>query len=214
MRDVLFYPLAAALAGAFIFVALDPYAARLPSGPVSAGGRNVEDVTVSGVELHRFVTGEETGVSIDVRGAGDSGETVLWIDRQAAAVYEDPRIGPHLVIAEDIEYAMESRPIEVIVEARAAGDFPANQFEVNYFAKVEGESGWQTFGLTPDFQTYTLTFHTPKRDGDMGYDYIGIRPVAPDKHREMEVRSVRVRATAPKGAAPSQAEQPAREILP
>lgn len=203
MRDVLFYPLAATLAGAFIFVALAPNAARLPSGPVSAGGRNVEDVTVSGVELHRFVTGEDARVRIDVRAAGDSGETVLWIDREAAASYEDPRIGPHLMIAEDIEYAMESRPIEVIVEARSAGGFPASQFEVNYFAKIEGESGWQTFDLTPDFQTYTLSFYTPQRDGDMGYDFIGIRPVAPDKHREMEVRSVRLRAAAPKGAAPA-----------
>lgn len=201
MRDFLFYPLAAALAGAFVFVALDPYAERLPRGPVSAGGRDVEDVTVSGLELNRFITGQELSVSIDVRTAPD-GETLLWIDRKAGVAYDDPRRGPHLVIAEDIEYAMESRPIEVIVEARAASDFPASQFEVNYFAKVEGESGWVTFNLTPEFQSYTLTFHTPPRDGDMGYDFIGIRPVAPDKHRAMEVRSVRVRATAPKGKPP------------
>lgn len=204
MRDFLFYPLAATLAGAFIFVALDPYAARLPSGPVSAGGRNVEDVTVSGVELNRFITGEEMSISIDLRAAAD-GETVLWIDRDAGVSYDDPRRGPHLVIAEDIEYAMESRPIEVIIEARSAGAFPASQFEVNYFAKVEGESGWVAFNLTPDFQAHTLTYHTPQRDGDMGYDFIGIRPVAPDKHREMEVRSVRVRATGPKGKPPASA---------
>ena len=202
MRDFLFYPLAAALAGAFVFVALDPYAERLPGGPVSAGGRNVEDVTVSGLELNRFITGQEMSVSINVRTAPD-GETLLWIDRKAGVPYDDPRRGPHLVIAEDIEYAMESRPIEVIIEARATGEFPASQFEVNYFAKVDGESGWTAFNLTPDFQPYTLSFHTPKRDGDMGYDYIGIRPAAPDKHREMEVRSVRIRATAPKGTPPA-----------
>jgi hypothetical protein len=202
MRDFLFYPLAATLAGAFIFVALDPYASRLPSGPLSAGGRNVEDVTVSGAELNRFITGEELSISIDIRQAAD-GETVLWIDRNAGVAYDDPRRGPHLVIAEDIEFAMESRPIEVIVEARAAGDFPASQFEVNYFSKVDGESGWEAFNLTQDFQPYTLAYHTPAREGDMGYDFIGIRPVAPDKHREMEVRSVRVRATGDKGKPPA-----------
>jgi hypothetical protein len=209
MRDFLFYPLAATLAGAFIFVALDPYAARLPSGPVSAGGRNVEDVTVAGPELNRFITGEELSVSIDIRPAAD-GETVLWISRDAGVSYDDPRRGPHLVIAEDIEYAMESRPIEVIVEARQGTNFPASQFEVNYFSKVEGESGWVAFNLTPDFQAHTLSYHTPQRGGDMGYDYIGIRPVAPDKHREMEVRSVRVRAAGAKGDAPAQA---GRELL-
>ncbi|MEZ6028734.1 MAG: hypothetical protein R3C46_03190 [Hyphomonadaceae bacterium] len=203
MRDLFFYPLAATLAGAFIFVALDPYAERLPRGPVSAGGRNVEDVTVDGVELNRFVTGEDAGMSIDVRPPADGGAPVLWIDRNAGATYDDPRLGPHLVIAEDIEYAMESRPIEVIVEARGAGEFPASQFEVNYFSKVEGESGWQTFSLTQDFQPYALSFFTPQRGGDMGYDYVGIRPIAPDKHREMEVRSVRVRATGPKDTPPA-----------
>jgi hypothetical protein len=210
MRDLFFYPLAAALAGAFIFVALEPNAVRVPSGPVSAGGRNVEDVTVAGLELNRFVTGEETGVSINVRAVG-GGELALWIDREASAAYDDPRLGPHLVIAEDVEYAMESRPIELVIEARSAGAFPASEFEANYFSKEEVESGWQKFALTPEFQSYSLSFHTPVRGGDMGYDYVGIRPVAPDKHREMEIRSVQIRATGPKGRPPASS---GRELLP
>jgi hypothetical protein len=32
---------------------------------------------------------------------------------------------------------------------------------------------------------------------------VGIRPVTPDKHREMEVRSVRIHATGAKGTPPS-----------
>lgn len=210
MRDILFFPLAAALAGAFIFMALDPYGERLPSGPVSGGGRNAEDVTISGPELNRFVVGEGGGVTIDIGKAGD-GDVILRIDREASATYEDPRLGPHLVLAEDVEFAMESRPIEVIIEARSAGEFPASRFEANYFSKTEGESGWQRFDLTPEFQPYTLTYFTPKRGGDMGYDFIGLRPVTPDKHREMEVRSVRIRATGPKGTPP---ERPANGLLP
>ncbi|OYW89467.1 MAG: hypothetical protein B7Z22_00025 [Hyphomonas sp. 32-62-5] len=203
MRDILFFPLAAALAGAFVFIALDPYGERLPSGPVSGGGRNAEDILISGVELNRFVVGEGGGVTIDVGEAAGAGEATLRIDREASATYEDPRLGPHLVLAEDVEFAMESRPIEVIIEARSAGEFPASRFEVNYFSKTDGGSGWQGFDLTPEFQPYTLTFFTPKRGGDMGYDFVGIRPVAPDKHRELEVRSVRIRTTGPKGTPPS-----------
>lgn len=203
MRDILFFPLAAALAGAFIFMALDPYGERLPSGPVSGGGRNAEDISVSGIELNRFVVGEGGGVTIRIGQPADGEDAVLRIDRQASANYEDPRLGPHLVLAEDVEFAMESRPIEVIIEARSAGEFPASRFEANYFSKTEGTSGWQGFDLTPEFQPYTLTFFTPKRGGDMGYDFVGIRPEAPDKHREMDVRSVRIRTAGPKGTPPA-----------
>jgi len=209
MRDRFFYPLAFALAGAFVFMALQPYSERLPSGAVSGGGRNAEDVTISGVELNRFVVGELAGISMDIV-ATEGGEQVLRIDREATAAYEDPRIGPHLVLAEDVEYAMESRPIEVIVEARSIGEFPASRLEVNYFAKVDGESEWQGFDLTPEYQTFTLAFFAPKRGADIGYDYIGIRPVAPDKHRAMDVRSVRVRTVGEKGTPPV---APGSEIL-
>lgn len=210
MRDIIFYPLAAIFAGACIFIALDPYAERLPSGPVSGGGRNAEDVIVSGRELSRFVAGPEVSLSLDVRSL-TQGEAILWIDRQAGGSYDDPRRGPHLVIAEDVEYAMESRPIEVTIEARTAGEFPASQFEANYLATADGESGWVRFDLTDEFQPFTFSFTTPARGSEMGYDYLGIRPLAPDKHREMEIKSVRVRATGPKGASPP---PPRRDLMP
>ena len=201
MRDFLFFPLAAALASAFIFVAANPFASRLPTGPVSGGGRNAQDITVEGEELNRFVLGELAGVNIDLMHPAD-GKPFLHIDRQSTDKYDDPRLGPHLILAEDLELALESRPIEVVIEARSVGDFPATEFQASYFAKTESESGWQTFTLTREFQPYTLTFYTPKRGREEGYDYIGIRPVAPDKHRVMDVRSVEIRSTGKKGAPP------------
>lgn len=201
MRDFLFFPLAAALASTFIFVATNPFASHLPSGPVSGGGRNALDVTVQGEELNRFVLGQLAGVSIDLM-TPEGGKAFLRIDRQATAKYEDPRLGPHLILAEDLEYALESRPIEVVIEARSVDDFPASQFEANYFAKTESESGWHSFTLTREFQPYTLTFYTPKRGREEGYDFVGIRPVAPDKHRVMDVRSVQIRSVGKKGTPP------------
>lgn len=202
MRDFFFFPLAAALAGAFVFVALDPYAERLPSGPVSGGGRNALDLTIAGKELNRFVIGDLGGIDIELI-SPEGGAPFLRIDRQASAAYEDPRLGPHLVLAEDLEFALESRPIEVIIEARATGDFAASQFEANYFAKAEGESGWQTFTLTREFQPFTLAYFTPRRGREEGYDFVGIRPVTPDKHRVMDVRSVHIRAAGDKGTPPT-----------
>jgi hypothetical protein len=200
MRDQLFFPVAALLAAAFVFVALDPYAERLPSGPVSGGGRDAQDLTLAGDELNRFIVGETGGARLDlVRPEG--GEAFLRIDRQTAD-YSDPRLGPHLMLAEDLEYALESRPIEVVIEARSVGDFAASQFEANYFAKADGASGWRQFDLTREFQPYVLTFHTPQRGREAGYDYLGIRPVTPDKHRVMDVRSVRLRSTAERSDPP------------
>lgn len=201
MRDQLFFPLAAFVAGLFVFTALDPYAERLPSGPVSGGGRNAQDVTVSGDELNRLILGGTAGFTLDLM-RPEGGAAFVRIDRQAGD-YEDPRLGPHLVLAEDLEYALESRPIEVVIEARSVGDFAATQFEANYFAKVEGESGWRQFTLTREFQPYTLSFHTPRRGREEGYDYLGIRPVTPDKHRVMDVKSIRLRVAGNKGAPPS-----------
>lgn len=201
MRDILFFPVAAALASTFIFVALDPYAERLPTGVVSGGGRDAQDLTVKDTELNRFTVGNIKGMGIQLI-RPDGGLPFLRIDRQASADYDDPRLGPHLVLAEDMEVALESRPIEVIIEARSVGETPASAFEANYFAKVEGESGWRQFPLTREFQTYTLSYFTPRRGREEGYDFIGVRPVAPDGLSEMDVRSVRIRSAGDKGTPP------------
>ena len=64
MQDRYFFPLAAVVAGAFIFTAIQPFSERPPSGPVGARGRNAEDVTAQGDELHRFVPGNYNGLDI------------------------------------------------------------------------------------------------------------------------------------------------------
>lgn len=196
MRDRLFFPLAFILASTFILMALQPFAHRVPSGPASGGGRNAEDVTVKGEELYRFQPGSYDSIKVEP----GSGETlaVLRITRPAKQEYQDARSGAHLILAEDIEFALENRQIEIEIEARSAGDFPASQFEANYFSKAEFETGWKRFDLTNDFQIYRFTFDTPPRGDTEGYDYVGIRPVTPDKERTMEVRSVRIHALTPK----------------
>ena len=201
MPDTLFFPLAALLAAALVYLAIDPTADRPPRGPVSAGGRNAEDVTIKGRELNRFVPGDFGDLAI--LAAGPKGrDSTMRLDRLAEQNYQDPRLGPHIVLAEDLEQALGSHPIEVTIEARTVGDFGASSFEADYFAKAGAESGWKSFPLTKDFQPYTFSWFPPKPD-NLGYDYIGIRPVVPDKHRLMEVRSVRVRVSGPKGTPPN-----------
>lgn len=192
MRDRLFFPLAFILASSFILMALNPFSERVPSGPVSAGAGNAEDVTVKDRELFRFQPGNYDSIKF----IPASGETpaAMRITRRASDDYLDPRSGAHLVFAEDVEFALANRSIQIDIEARSSGEFGASQFQANYFAKTEGESGWRTFDLTTQFQTFSFTFDTPVRGETIGYDYLGIRPVAPDKQRSMDVRSVRIHA--------------------
>jgi hypothetical protein len=208
MQDRFFFPLAGVVAAAFVVTALQPFADRCPTGPASGGGRSAEDVVIKGREFCRFVPGSYDGLALIK--PEDGSDPTLRITRLADQAYEDPRRGPNLPLAEDVEYALESRPIEVIIEARSTGDFAAAEFEADYFAKPEGESGWKKFTLTREFAPYSFTFTTPPRGENEGRDYIAIRPVAPDKRRVMEVRSVRVHATGPKIAQPKEGA----EVLP
>ena len=196
MRDRLFFPLAFILASTFIFLALQPFAERLPSGPVSAGVGNAEDITVKDVSLYRFQPGEFESISI--RPASGDQPVLARLTRPTSEDYLDPRRGPHLILAEDIEFAMGNRQIQIDIEARSAGEFAASQFEANYLVKPEFESGWRTFNLTSEFATYSFTYETPELGNSFGNDFLGIRPVAPDKHRVMEVRSVRIHTLTPK----------------
>ncbi len=194
MPDSLFFPASALFAGLLVFLALQPFADRPPSGPVSAGAANAEDVTIANDQLRRFLPGEVGGISFQ----DEAGETTIRLSRLAEYIYEDPRMGTHLVVAEDLEYAFENRPIEITIEARSTGEVPATEFEANYLARPGEESGWQTFTLTREFAPYVLEYTPPRRGETLGYDFLGVRPVVPEKRRTMEIRSIRFRAAGPK----------------
>ena len=196
MQDRFFFLLSAAVAGAFVVIALQPWAERPPRGPVSAGGRNAEDITIAGEELHRFVPGDYEAIAIVTPPEG--GDPVLRITLMKDEIYDAPRSGPHIVLDSDLEYAFEARPVRVEMVARASGDFGARQFEADYYARPEAESGWKPFDLTPEWRTYSFDYDVPRILDDAGYDYVGIRPVAPDKRSVMELRSLRIRAMGPK----------------
>lgn len=197
MPDSLFFPASALLAGLLVLLALQPFAERPPSGPISAGAGNAEDVTVQGEQLHRFLPGDVGGITFQ---SDDNGQTTVRLSRLAEYIYDDPRVGTHLVIAEDLEYAFENRPIEITIEARSTGEVPATDFQANYLARPGEESGWQTFTLTRDFAPYSFEYSPPRRGETLGYDFLGIRPVVPEKRRTMEIRSIRLHAIGPKAA--------------
>ena len=54
-----------------------------------------------------------------------------------------------------------------------------------------GDSGWQVFDLQREFQDYSFEYDVPVIEGEQGVDYLGIRPVVPDKSRALIVESVK-----------------------
>lgn len=191
MSDRIFFPLAALIAFLFVVIAVQPWTERPPSGPVSAGARNPQDMTVALEQLHRFRTGPEG--ELDLKGVDEKGQRIVKVTRLDDEPYNDPQSGAHLVLAEDIEAAMASREIEITIEARATGDLAASGFEANYQARPGEGSDWQIFPLTADFTPYVFRWTTPPA-GDLGYDYLGVRPVVTSKRQTMEIRSIRFHA--------------------
>lgn len=186
MPDKLFFPLAILLAGLLVLLALRPALGALPTGAVSVGDGNYARVTVDGVQLNRINAGGEARIEL----IQSDDPTYLEIETAAGVLTDDPMLGPHFVLAEDIELQFSGHQIEVAITARPAQSRGATQMRVNYSAGRDGESGWQEFDLQPDWATFTLTYDVPVKTGERALDYLAIRPVTPDKTRALQISTV------------------------
>lgn len=186
MPDKLFFPLAAVLAGLLVLLALRPALGALPTGAVSVGDGNYLQILVEGTQLNRINAGGEARIDLV-----QSGNPVfLEIETAAGSLQDDPLLGPHFVLAEDIELQFSGHEIEIAITARPAQSRGATQMRVNYSAGRDGESGWQEFDLTPDWAVYRFTYNVPVKTGERALDYLAIRPVTPDKTRALQVSNV------------------------
>ena len=78
------------------------------------------------------------------------------------------------------------------IEAKPADAQGALAFEANYSAGQEGNSGWRKFNLKPGYDSYSFEWDVPvRRIADQAVDYLAIRPVVPEKHRAVEIRSIK-----------------------
>ena len=186
MRDRIFYPLALLLAGLIVFLAVRPALGALPTGPVSVGDGQYSTVTVEGTQLNRIETGGEARIEL-VR---EQGATWLQIETAAGTLSDDPQLGPHFPLAADLERQFSGFEMTITVRARPGDPPGATQMRVNYSTGREGESDWQVFDLKPDFDDYSFVYKVPVKTGENGLDYLAIRPVTPDKTRNLLIERV------------------------
>ncbi len=193
IRDSVFFPAAAMLAGALVLLALSPAFGALPSGPVSVGDGQYRTVMVSGLQLNRMQPGGPARLSLVP--AGPDSEIGIAVD--AGTLSDEPALGPHFPLAADLEVQFSGFEIEITVRAKPGETRGATQMRVNYSTGRDGESGWQVFDLKPGYDDYTFTYRVPARTGQQqGLDYLGIRPVVPDKSRTLLVERVTFRRLA------------------
>jgi len=186
MKDIVFYPLAVILGTGVLILALLPGIGALPSGPVSVGDGRYEAVSVSGLQVNRMQPGGNAALSLVEAGP----ESAIRIDVEADTLSDDPVLGPHFPLAADLEVQFSGFEIEITVRAKPGPERGATAMRMNYSTGRHGESGWQEFALKPDYQDYSFTYEVPVHRGDQGFDYLGIRPIVPDKSRSLLVEAV------------------------
>ncbi len=186
MGDRVFFPLALVIAGLIVFVAVRPALGALPTGPVSVGDGQYNTVIVEGNQLNRIEGGGEARIEL----VQSTEETALQIETAAGTLSGDPRLGPHFPLAADLERQFSGFEMAITVRARPGEPPGATQMMVNYSTGREGESDWQVFELKPEFDDYRFVYKVPVKTGENGLDYLAIRPVTPDKTRNLLIERV------------------------
>ena len=186
MTDTVFFPLAGLIAVLMISLAMRQPGGALPTGSISGADTDYRIIRVGGVELNRFVPSEYADYAIVPTDSGP----VLRITPTQDFFPANADSGPHFRLAPDIETVFSGRELRVSVRARSTAEDGAAQFELNYFAGPEGQSGWQRFQLEPNFKNFSFEFKVPAAKQDQGVDFLGIRPVIDAKGAGIEIESL------------------------
>ncbi len=186
MSDKFFFPAIIAFGLFLVFLAIQPGLNRLPQGAVSVGDMNYNRVVVEGNDLNRMVVGGQADVEL-IRGDGPAH---LQIVTASGMLSDDPRLGPHFILAADIEVQFSGFDVAITVRAAPGEARGAQAMMVNYSTGRDGESGWKQFDLQPGFEDFVFNYQVPVKSGDNALDYLAIRPVTPDKTRSLRIQKV------------------------
>ncbi|HBH44032.1 MAG: hypothetical protein CME99_13925 [Hyphomonas sp.] len=187
MKDRIFFPLALLLLVGMVLLAIWPAFGRLPDGSVTGDGVNYDQITIEGAFLNKVVAGGDATTELVRDGDGDY---LLFIEAQAGMLGPEPEEGPHFQLASDLEVQFSGRRIRSTVRMRPADQRGAMQAKLIYSVGRDGDSGWQTFDLEPEFQDFSFEYIVPDHIGDQAFDYFAIRPVVPEKTRALLVESI------------------------
>jgi hypothetical protein len=192
MRDRFFYPIATALIAGLITLALVPGPMKqrkqettILNDGYHLAGDDLKLLQAAAPNFIEYVNGPE----------GEVKSIILYsnIPRKDAT----PSAGVFRALGSRYERIFGGQNLEISVRARAGAKTPLDKFDMGYFTGEDGDSGWQTFELSKDYQDFMFSFTPNPPKGPPGRDYVGIWPGKDGNSRTMEVERISIKIIAP-----------------
>jgi hypothetical protein len=184
LPDSLFWPLAAAVAWALVWGAMQ-YRPTGQDAVVTADAFIME-----GAALDQLIPGPGTRTLFDPAASGGPVARLTATASREAAGHLSAGVGA--VVPPEFEAAVVGRDIEVRVEMRAP-DPDLTHAHIGYFVVGDADTGWRRVEVDTVFRTLTLRHHIPAGTPLGGLDWVGIWPDEDGSGRPLLVRRIEVR---------------------
>lgn len=186
IRDRFFYPLIALLIVLIVTVAM------LPSCRESLTDTDIrtQGYLALGDDLALIEASPGTTVSF----VGETGGQPAFVTASAhlARSAAPPSAGVFAPLGSDYERVFAGKNLRMTLTARQGSANPVETFRMGYFTAGPGDSGWQTFQLTPEFQDFSFTFTPPLPNDEPDLDYFGVWPDEEGQQREMDISKFQI----------------------
>lgn len=179
MKDWLFFPLVAVIAGAMVYVAFYWGGGPQPVNPE-------EGYLVKGTELQYLTPSPGTNTKL--------------VELDFATMSADfrpeqsPSQGVFTTLDSSYAKAYEGRQIELTVRARAGQTNPSDKIQIAFLTvpPVKGRFGWREFSIGPDFEDIKIPVQLDAFDVSDPVIYFGIWPDPEGKGRTVDVELMQV----------------------
>lgn len=186
IRDRFFYPLIALLTVMIVTVAM------LPSCRESLTDADIrtQGYLAQGDDLALIEASPGTTVSF----VGETSREPAYVTASAhlSRSAAPPSAGVFAPLGSDYERVFAEKNLRMTLTARQGSTNPVETFRAGYFTAGPGDSGWQTFELTPEFQDFSFTFTPPLPNDEPDLDYFGVWPDEEGQQREMDISRFKI----------------------
>jgi len=186
LRDYIFFPLMALIVTGIIYAALYPgQKNQLTDDAILTEGYLAEGESLKFIQA-------SPGTSVEyISGEGEAAPYLILtahLPRETAP----PSAGIFAPLNAPYEQAFAGKTLSMTIRAKQISEMPLDQFRAGYFTAGAGDSGWNIFDLTPDYQNFSFTFQPKASDARPDLDYFGIWPDEQGEQRTMAVSQYRI----------------------
>ena len=191
LKDIIFYPLILCISAAMIF------------GALSLGGDNQlnpEDIIrdgyqLAGDDLKYFTAGP--GLDYQFFPQSDFDPAFIRMKSNIARALAPPSQGVFTTLSETYIPIFSGQTLRLRITARATADNALDEFDMTYFSKSLGYSGWSRKKLTQEWSDYSVEFKAKSSKGDADVSYFAIWPGDTAEPFSMDVSHMRIQVLEP-----------------